>query len=119
MQQSKSVAIGQKVLQAVVQETTIGVAIVTPGVARDLLPHTQRVAIGSPTTTMGVAIDLIAMHPQHCNRCTLYCHTNQVEPSVATINIWLLQMAFLLPHHLCGCYWWNTLLPRQRFGCYK
>jgi hypothetical protein len=51
------------VLQAVVQATTICVAIVTPGVARDLLPHTQRVAIGSPTTTMGVAIDLIATHP--------------------------------------------------------
>jgi hypothetical protein len=75
---------------------------------RYLLPHTQRVAIGTLATTMGVAIDLITTHQYHCNRWTLYCHKKCLVAiggtlychvkcsvaidgsSIATLNVWLL-----------------------------
>ena len=75
--------------------------------------------------TMGVAIDLIATHQQHCNRWTLYCHGISVvaiggtlychdkylvargSPSIATLNIVVAIGGTLYCHDKClvarGC----------------
>ena len=50
-----------------------------------LLPRTQSVAIGALAMILGVAIDLIATHQQHCNRWTLHCHAISVVAIAGTV----------------------------------